>query len=430
MKISIMGTGYVGLATGVGFAVKGNDVICVDIDKKKVDMINRGISPIFEPHLDRYLRDALKNGRLRATTDTKGTIAETEVSFISVGTPSLDDGSIDLSFIETVARQIGEVLKTKSEYHVIVVKSTIVPGTTEGIVMRNIEKASGKKAGKDFGICMNPEFLREGRAIEDFLKPDRIVIGENDKRTGNVIEKLYANFMAPVLRTDLKTAEMIKYASNAFLATKISYTNEIGNICKRLGIDVNEVMKGVGMDHRISPHFLNAGVGYGGSCFPKDVEALIWKARGAGYEPKLLEEVHRLNDRQKVMIVEHLEKKIPNLKGKTICLLGLAFKPDSDDIREAASIYIIERLLQKGAKVKAYDPQAAEHMRKIHPSVDYMKSAQDALENSDACLIVTEWDEFKKLTDSDFSKMKGKTIIEGRRILDRTKVTDFEGICW
>ncbi|MCX6817623.1 MAG: UDP-glucose/GDP-mannose dehydrogenase family protein [Candidatus Aenigmarchaeota archaeon] len=430
MKISIMGTGYVGLSTGVGFAVKGNDVICVDIDQKKVETINSGVSPMFEPHLDGHLKDALKKGKLKATTDVKGAIAETEVSFISVGTPSSEDGSIDLSFIESVARQIGEVLKNKKEYHVIVVKSTVVPGTTDGVVLRNIEKASGKKTGKDFGLCMNPEFLREGRAMDDFLKPDRIVIGESDKRAGNVIEKLYSNFMAPILRTDLKTAEMIKYASNAFLATKISYTNEMGNICKKLGIDVNEVMKGVGMDHRISPHFLKAGVGYGGSCFPKDVEALIWKARELSYEPKLLEEVHRLNDRQKVMIVEQLEKKIPNLKGKTICLLGLAFKPDSDDIREASSIYIIERLLQKGAKVKAYDPKAMEHMRKIHPSVDYMKSAREALENSDACIVVTEWDEFKKLTDADFSKMKSKVILEGRRILDRTKVSKFEGICW
>jgi len=430
MKISIMGTGYVGLSTGVGFAVKGNDVICVDIDQKKVETINSGVSPIFEPHLDGYLKDVLKKGKLKATTDVKGAVEATEVSFISVGTPSSEDGSIDLSFIETVARQIGEVLKNKKEYHVIVVKSTVVPGTTDSVVMRNIEKYSGKKSGKDFGLCMNPEFLREGRAIEDFLKPDRIVIGESDKRAGNVIEKLYSNFMAPVLRTDLKTAEMIKYASNAFLATKISYTNEMGNICKKLGIDVNEVMKGVGMDHRISPYFLKAGVGYGGSCFPKDVEALIWKARGAGYEPKLLEEVHRLNDRQKVMIVEHLEKRIPNLKGKTICLLGLAFKPDSDDIREASSIYIIEKLLQKGAKVKAYDPKAMEHMRKIHPSVDYMKSAREALENSDACIIVTEWEEFKKLTDADFAKMKSRVILEGRRILDRAKVSKFEGICW
>jgi len=430
MKISIMGTGYVGLSTGVGFAVKGNDVICVDIDQKKVETINSGVSPIFEPHLDGRLKDLLKKGKLKATTDVKGAVEATEVSFISVGTPSSEDGSINLSFIETVARQIGEVLKNKKEYHVIVVKSTVVPGTTDSVVMRNIEKYSGKKSGKDFGLCMNPEFLREGRAIEDFLKPDRIVIGESDKRAGNVIEKLYSNFMAPVLRTDLKTAEMIKYASNAFLATKISYTNEMGNICKRLGIDVNEVMKGVGMDHRISPYFLKAGVGYGGSCFPKDVEALIWKARGAGYEPKLLEEVHRLNDRQKVMIVEHLEKRIPNLKGKTICLLGLAFKPDSDDIREASSVYIIEKLLQKGAKVKAYDPKAMEHMRKIHPSVDYMKSAREALENSDACIIVTEWEEFKKLTDADFAKMKSRVILEGRRILDRAKVSKFEGICW
>jgi len=426
----MIGTGYVGLSTGVGFAVRGNDVVCVDIDAAKVRQINGGVSPIFEPHLEDYLKDVLKRGKLRATTDMKGAIENTEVSFIAVGTPSRKDGSIDLSYIESVSRQIGEVLKTKESYHVIVVKSTVMSGTTEGVVLHNIERASGRKAGKDFGLCMNPEFLREGRAMDDFLKPDRVVIGAADSRAGNVIEKLYVNFMAPILKTDLKTAEMIKYASNAFLATKISYTNEMGNICKKLGIDVNEVMKGVGMDHRISPHFLNAGVGYGGSCFPKDVEALIAKAKELGYEPKLLEEVHALNDRQKVRIVDQLEKRVANLKGKTVCLLGLAFKPDSDDIREASSIYIISKLLDKGAKVKAYDPQAIGHMRKLYPDIEYAKSAREALEGSDACLVVTEWEEFKRLTDEDFAKMKNRVILEGRRILDRTKVANFEGICW
>jgi UDPglucose 6-dehydrogenase len=430
MKISMIGTGYVGLATGVGFAVRGNDVVCVDIDAAKVRRINAGESPIFEPHLPEYLRDVLKKGKLTATTDLRDAVEKTEVSFIAVGTPSRKDGSIDLSYVEAVSREIGEVLKTKKDYHVVVVKSTVVPGTTEGVILRNVEKASGKKVGKDFGLCMNPEFLREGLAMDDFLKPDRVVIGAVDSRSGNVIEKLYVNFMAPVLKTDLRSAEMIKYASNAFLATKISYTNEIGNICKKLGIDVNEVMKGVGLDHRISPHFLNAGVGYGGSCFPKDVDALISKSKELGYEPKLLEEVHALNDRQKVRIVEQLEKKVANLKGKTICLLGLAFKPDSDDIREASSINIISKLLEKGAKIKAFDPQAMGHMRKLYPGIEYAKSAGEAIEGSDACIIVTEWDEFKRLTDEDFAKMKNKVILEGRRILDRTKVTNFEGICW
>ncbi len=430
MKISMIGTGYVGLSTGVGFAVRGNDVVCVDIDAAKVDRINQGESPIYEPHLQEYLKDSLAKGKLRATTEMKEAIERTDVSFIAVGTPSRKDGSIDLSFIESVSRQIGEVLRTKSSYHVVVVKSTVVPGTTDGVVLRNLERASGKRAGKDFGLCMNPEFLREGLAMDDFLKPDRIVIGSIDPRAGNVVEKLYANFIAPVIRTDLKTAEMIKYASNAFLATKISYTNEIGNVCKKLGIDVNDVMKGVGLDHRISPHFLNAGVGYGGSCFSKDMEALISKAKELGYEPGLLEEVQALNDRQKVRIVEQLERKIPTLKGKTVCLLGLAFKPDSDDIREASSISIISRLLEKGAKVKAFDPQAANHMKKIYPGIEYPRTAKDAIDGSDACIVVTEWDEFKRLTDDDFAGMKSRVIIEGRRILDRTKVSNFEGVCW
>ncbi len=430
MKISMIGTGYVGLSTGVGFAVKGNEVICVDIDQRKVEQINRGVSPIYEPLLEDYLKKVLKNKKLVATIDFAGAVEKTEISFISVGTPSREDGSIDLKYVESASRQIGEVLRRKKAYHVIVVKSTVVPGTTEDVVLKNIERASGKKAGKDFGLCMNPEFLKEGKAIEDFLNPDRIVIGSLDKRSGDVAEKLYANFKAPRLRTDIKTAEMIKYASNAFLATKISFANEIGNICKKLGIDVYDVMKGVGLDKRISPHFLNAGAGYGGSCFPKDVEALIAKANELGYEPKLLEEVHDLNKKQKVRLVEQLESKMGSLKNKTVCVLGLAFKPDSDDIREASSISIISELLRKGAKVKAYDPMAAENMRRVFPDIEYAKSAQDALSGSDACVVATEWNEFKRLSDRDFARMKGKIILEGRRILDRTKVTKFDGLCW
>jgi UDPglucose 6-dehydrogenase len=430
MDVSIIGTGYVGLSTGVGFAVRGNSVICVDIDRQKVEQINRGVSPIYEPLLEDCLKKVLKDGKFTATADLKGAISKTSVSFISVGTPSRGDGSIDLKYISDVSKQIGEVLKRKGAYHVVVVKSTVVPGTTEDVVLKNIEKASGKRAGRDFGVCVNPEFLREGKALEDFLKPDRLVIGETDRKAGDVIEKLYRNFSAPVFRTNVRTAEMIKYASNAFLATKISYVNEMGNICKRLGIDVNEVMKGVGMDSRISPHFLNAGCGYGGSCFPKDVEALIHRAKELGYEPQLLEEVQELNRRQKARLVEQLEQKIGSVKNKTICVLGLAFKPDSDDIREASSIAIISKLLEKGARVKAYDPQASGHMRKLFPKIEYAKSAKDALSGSDACLVVTEWGEFKKLTDDDFRKMKNRVILEGRRILDRNRVKAFEGICW
>jgi UDPglucose 6-dehydrogenase len=429
MDISIIGTGYVGLSTGVGFAVKGNSVICVDVIKEKVEKINKGISPIYEPFLSEYLKRVLKEGKLKATTDLRGAIERTEVSFISVGTPSKTNGSIDLGFVEEVSKQIGKVLGKKNEYHVIVVKSTVVPGTTERIVIPNIEKYSGKRVG-EFGVCMNPEFLREGKALEDFLKPDRIVIGEYDRKSGNVLKKLYKNFNSPVLVTNLKTAEMIKYASNAFLAAKVSLTNEIGNICKLLGIDMYDVAKGVGLDTRIGKEFLRAGAGFGGSCFPKDVKALIAKGKELGYDPKLLEEVLSLNERQKYRMVELLEKRLGNLKGKTIALLGLAFKPDSDDIREASSIRIISSLRKRGAKVRAYDPKAMDNMRKLFPDIEYCKDVEHTLKGSDACLIVTEWEEFKCLKDKDFEGMRNKIIIEGRKVLDPSKVKDFEGICW
>ncbi len=429
MRISIIGTGYVGLSAGVGFAVKGNEVVCMDIDKKKVEQVNRGKSPIYEPLLDEYLKGVVKEGKLKATDNLHEAMRKSDIVFISVGTPSKKDGSINLKYIKEVSKEIGRSLANKG-YRIIVVKSTVLPETTEKVVIPLLEKYSAKKAGKDFGVCMNPEFLREGRALEDFLKPDRIVIGAIDKRSGDVLEKVYENFQAPILRTDLKTAEMIKYASNSLLATKISFSNEIGNICKLLGIDVNEVMKGVGLDSRVSGKFLNAGCGYGGSCFPKDVDALIKKAKEMRYEPRLLEEVHELNKRQKVRMVEQLEKKISELKGKTICVLGLAFKPDSDDIREASSIRIISKLLEKGAKVKAYDPKAVGNARRIFPDVEYAESTKEAIEGSDACLLLTEWEEFRDLTDGDFKTMKNKVILEGRRILDRNKVSNFEGICW
>lgn len=429
MKISMIGTGYVGLSTGVGFAVKGNDVVCVDIDREKVEKINQGVSPIYEPLLEDYLKKVLKDGKFRATTDLKEAIEQTEVSFISVGTPSREDGSIDLKYIEEVSRQIGEVLKGK-EYHVVVVKSTVVSETTEKVVIPNLEKSSGKKASESFGVCMNPEFLKEGKAMEDFLKPDRVVIGSIDKKSGDVIERLYENFQAPILRTDLKTAEMIKYASNALLAAKVSFSNEIGNICKLLGINVNDVMRGVGLDSRISGKFLRAGCGYGGSCFPKDVDALIRKAKDLGYDPKLLREVHDLNLRQKVRLVEQLESRMGDLKDKTVCVLGLAFKPDSDDIREASSVFIISKLLEKGANVRAYDPKAITNMKKVFPDIEYPENAKEAIKDSDACLIVTEWKEFKNLSEKDFETMKNRIVIEGRKVLDRNKISGFDGICW
>lgn len=429
MKVSIIGTGYVGLITGVGFASRGHDVTCVDIDQKKVEMINRGEPPIYEKNLKEMLGE-LAGKKLKATTDLAGAVKNTEVTFISVGTPCKKDGSIDLCYIEQAAKGIGAVLREKTLFHTVVVKSTVVPGTTENVVQKTIERESGRKASGNFGLCMNPEFLREGMAIDDFLNPDRIVIGEYDKRSGDVVAELYRDFRAPVLRTKIKVAEMIKYASNAMLATRISFSNEIGNLCKKIGIDVYDVMKGVGMDSRICPKFLQAGAGYGGSCFPKDVSAIVSQCQSFGYEPPVLKAVMETNDRQKTRMVAQLEEKLGSLSGKKVAVLGLAFKADSDDIREAPAIEIVKALLAKGAKVSAYDPEAMENTKKIIPAANYVKSVKETLKDSDACLIVTDWAEFKRLTDADFKSMKGKVIIEGRKILDPSKVAKFEGICW
>ena len=430
MKISMIGgTGYVGLCSGLGFAIKGHHVICVGRSEEKINKLKKGVSPIYEPLVDNHLKEVLENKSFEATTDLSYAIKNSDALFISVGTPSNPDGSIDISDIESASIEIGKLVKDNSSYFVVIVKSTVVPETTERVVIPAIEKYSGKKAGKDFGVCMNPEFLREGRALDDFLKPDRVVIGEYDKKSGDLVEGLYKNFNAPILRTDLKTAEMIKYASNSFLATKISFTNEVGNICKILGIDAYKVMEGVGLDARIGKQFLSAGVGWGGSCFPKDVAALRAKAKQIGYNPKILDVITETNNEQPLKLIEILKKKM-DLKGKKVAVLGLAFKADTDDVRETKAAVIVEKILEEGASVQAYDPKAMENFKEIFPQISYAKSAAEAIEGADACLILTDWDEFKKLTDSDFGLMKSKIIIEGRKVLDREKVNGFEGICW
>ncbi|RLJ06975.1 MAG: UDP-glucose 6-dehydrogenase [Candidatus Aenigmatarchaeota archaeon] len=425
MRISIIGTGYVGLSTGIGFAYKKNTVTCVDVDKEKVKKIKSGVSPVYEPGLQEGLKRFLGKS-FDVTLDLERAVKESEISFICVPTPSLPDGKIDLGFLKQASKDLGKVLREK-DYHVVVVKSTVVPGTTENLVVPVLEKESGKKAGKGFGVCMNPEFLREGSALKDFLNPDRVVIGEYDKRSGDFLEKLYKNFKTQILRTSIKSAELIKYASNSFLAMKISFANEIGNFCKKLGIDVYEVMKGVGMDFRISPKFLNAGIGFGGSCFPKDVKALVYRIKEEGLKPALLESVLKLNEEQPMKIIEILKKRIRNLKGKNICVLGVAFKPDTDDIREAPSIKIVKRLLKEKANVIVYDPKAMENFRRLFPRIEYSDSARKALNGADACLILTEWNEFKNLNKKDFSSMRRKIIIEGRKILN---IKEKEGVCW
>jgi len=425
MKISIIGTGYVGLTTSVGLASKGHDVICLDIDRKKVDKINSGITPIFEEGMEGLLKQILEKKKLMATTDTRFAILNSDVSFIAVGTPSNDDGSMNLDYIKKASGDVGAVLKNKDSYHVFAVKSTVVPGTTEEIVKREIEKVSGKKAGKDFGLCMCPEFLKEGVALKDFLSPNRVVIGELDKKSGDVLEEIFKDFNSPVLRTQIKTAELIKYASNALLATKISFSNEIGNLCKKLGLDVYDVMKGVGMDDRINEKFLNAGCGYGGSCFPKDVKAIIKKAEEAGCTPKLLYAVEEVNEQQKKRIVEMAEEKLGDLSGKNFGLLGLAFKPGTDDIREGPALVIIRELLKRGCVIHAHDPKAMKNMRKVFPDINYHETPEDVLKNCEICGIVTDWPEFR---DIDLGHFKNKQVFEGRKILKDGIVK--EGICW
>ncbi|MBO8180450.1 MAG: UDP-glucose/GDP-mannose dehydrogenase family protein [Archaeoglobus sp.] len=422
MRISVIGSGYVGLITGMGFADFGNEVTFLDINEKIVESINSATPPIYERGLKELMQKNV--GRYKATSEYKSVI-DTDITFICVGTPSKKDGSIDLGYVVDAAARVGEALKERDDFHVVVVKSTVLPGTTEEVVKPIIEKESGKEAFKDFGLAMNPEFLREGNAVEDFFKPDRIVMGVKDEKTKHILETLYSPISCPKLVTDIKTAEMIKYASNAFLATKISFANEIGNVCKKLGIDAYEVFRGVGLDHRINPAFFRAGIGFGGSCFPKDVKALIAKAEELGEDPTLLKAVMGVNEKQHMKLIELLKKHIPDLRGKTIGVLGLAFKPDTDDIRESKAIPIVKMLLEESANVIAYDPEAMENFRRLFPDVKYASSGEDVVKNSDAVLIVTEWVEFEEL---DY---KGKIVIDGRRIdKARREALVYEGVCW
>ena len=427
MKISVIGSGYVGSVTAACFAEVGHEVVCVDIDKKKMEQINAGIPPIYEEGLGELLRK-YAGKRLTATNDYEFAIRETDISFICVGTPSAEDGSIDLSIIRAAAASIGAALAKKERYHVVVVKSTVVPETTEKFVLPVLEETSGKIAGKDFGVAMNPEFLREGKAVYDFMHPDKIVIGAIDPKSGDLVSELYRTFECKVTRTNPSTAEMIKYANNSLLATKISFANEMGNICKKLGIDTYEVMEAVGKDFRISPRFLNSGAGFGGSCFPKDVKALIRKAKAIGYSPVLLESVITVNEKQPLLMTEILQRKIGDLAGKKIAVLGLAFKNETDDIRESRAIPVIAELLRLGAKISAYDPMAIGNMKRIFPTIEYSEKAEDALKGADACLVMTEWDEFRHI-ESEFESMKKKIVIDGRRVI-KAKNIDYEGLCW
>ena len=421
MNLSVIGTGYVGLVTGACFATLGHHVTCVDIDQEKIRKINSGVSPIFEEGLDGLL--LTNKDKIMATTDYSSALQKSDITFLCVGTPSLKNGNIDLTFIRESTKQIAGVLKNKSRYHLVVVKSTVLPGTTQNIVLPLLEQYSGKKVGIDIGLAMNPEFLKEGVAIKDFLEPDRIVIGSYDEKSKTTLRELYQNFSCPLVETSLSAAEMIKYASNAFLATKISFMNEIGNLCKKLGIDTYDVATGMGLDKRIGRPFLDSGIGWGGSCFPKDVDALIAWAKEIKEDARIIKSTRDVNTDQPLRLVELLKKHVPKLKGKTIGVLGLAFKPNTDDVRESRATPIIKELLKNGAHVKAYDPQAMAKFKQLYPQIEYCSKASEVL-NSDAILITTKWKEFTTL---DYRE---KIVIDGRRVNEAKTAKKYEGVCW
>jgi UDPglucose 6-dehydrogenase len=428
-KISVIGVGYVGLCTAVGFASQGYKVLASEVDEEKAQKINQGIPPFFEPGLQEKLLDSIQRGNLKCLINqTEKAVCESDLTFVTVGTPSKPDGSIDLKFIESAANEIGKALKQKNSYHITIIKSTVVPGTTQNLVKPVLETESKKTCGADFGLCMNPEFLRQGSAFQDTLNADRIVIGSYDIRSGDALEELYKNFYSmrtpKIIRTTLSTAELIKYASNAMLATKISFINTVANICEKIpGADVKVVAEAMGLDKRIGSLFLDAGLGYGGSCFPKDVKALIASSKAFGYTPELLESVENVNHAQPLKAVEFCRRRLGSLKAKNIAILGLAFKPDTDDMREARVIPIINQLLKEGANVTAYDPVAMPTAKTLLSSkVQYATSALNCIKNADCCIIVTEWQEFKKLSPEDFLKnMTQPILIDGRRIYNPKK---------
>ncbi len=413
MKIAVAGAGYVGLVTGVVFADLGNEVICVDIDPAKVDAINKGRAPIYEPGLDEMLQRNLEEGRLRATTDLAAAVRESEVIFITVGTPPTENGEPDLKYVDEVARVIGESL---NGYKIIVNKSTVPVGTGDR-VRRIIEQY--RREPHEFDVVSNPEFLREGSAVNDTLYPERIVIGTDNPRAAMKIVELYAPLERPMLITNLPTAEVIKYASNTFLALKISYINAIADLCERVGADVVQVAKAMGYDSRIGPHFLQAGLGFGGSCFPKDVKAFAHSVERYGLDPTLYQTILAINDARPRQFVQRISERLGGLQGKTIGLLGLAFKPNTDDIREARSIEIIRYLLQEGAAVRAYDPVAMPNMQALYPHITYCRNAYEVAEGADALALVTEWNEFKQLNFERIkSLMRQPNLFDGRNLYD------------
>jgi len=413
MKIAVVGTGYVGLVVGACLAENGNNVACVDRDAAKIDMLRAGRMPIYEPGLEEIVRRNHEEERLAFTTDLPAAVQDSDIVFIAVGTPQGEDGSADLQHVLGVAHKIGRAL---SKYTVIVDKSTVPVGTAA-----RVKAAIAAETTQPFSVVSNPEFLKQGAAIEDFMKPDRVVIGSDDERSAALMKELYGPFTrtgAPIMMMDTASAELSKYAANSILATRISFMNEIANVCELVGADVDQVRRAIGSDRRIGTSFLFPGVGYGGSCFPKDVKALVRSARDKGYEFRILEAVESVNDSQKLKLVCKMQEHFGELKGRTIALWGLAFKPRTDDMREAPAISIINRLLELGAGVRAYDPEAADTARRLFGDrIALCEKSYDALNGADALAVVTEWNEFR---EPDFKRikqlLKTPVVFDGRNI--------------
>jgi len=435
MKIAMIGTGYVGLVTGTCFADSGNEVVCVDTDEKKIENLKNGTIPIYEPGLDTLVKRNVEEERLTFTTNLEEAIDKSLLLFIAVGTPPGEDGSADLTYVLNVARDIGRKIK---EYKIIVDKSTVPVGTgakVKEVIQAEIDK---RKEKIQFDVVSNPEFLKEGNAIDDFMKPDRVVVGCEDVRTGELMKELYSPFVRtgkPILIMDVPSAEMTKYAANAMLATKISFMNDMANLCEKLGVDVAQVRQGIGSDSRIGYPFIFPGPGYGGSCFPKDVQAIIKIAENQGYKLEIMSAVEAVNNRQKRVLFEKLKKRFGNdLKNKTIAVWGLSFKPNTDDMRESPSIVLIENLIAEGAKIKAYDPEATQEARKIFKDkIVYADKTYEALEGADALVIVTEWNEFRRPNFERMkTAMKSHIIFDGRNLFEPSKMAElgfeYEGI--
>jgi UDPglucose 6-dehydrogenase len=423
MKIAVIGTGYVGLVTGTCFAETGNHVVCVDINEEKVAQMKRGEIPIYEPHLDALFERNIKQGRLTFTTRLEEGIHDATIIFLALPTPSDGDGSADLRFVLQVSEQLGHLIKN---YKIIVNKSTVPVGTAE-----KVRETVAKNCRTEFDVVSNPEFLREGFAVDDFMKPDRVVIGTQSEKAKKIMTELYAPFVRqgnPVYYMDERSAELTKYAANAFLATKISFMNEIANLCERVGANVDMVRIGIGADSRIGKRFLFAGIGYGGSCFPKDVQALAKTSSDFKYDFKILKSVMEVNDMQRQTIVEKIKKHFNNdLKNKHFALWGLAFKPDTDDIREAPALYIIDQLTKEGATVSAFDPEAMNNVKKIvGEKIAFGTDEYDVLKNADALIIATEWALFRTPDFEQMTKlMKNKIIFDGRNLYDLNQMREF-----